>query len=512
MPDFSPDFERLFQEMPVPRMIVTHGPGNTYIIRAANTPILSFFGKDKNQTLGNRLNALMNVENAGQFEQSFEVSRSRKMPVTILALPGIPKQDRVYGFWINAVFDGDDFQYFDVIGQPDVKDDSALQRERDDAMSLLTSVFDVSEVGIMVTDKNRHIIRVNESFMRMYGWSRDELIGSDFSSVVTPDEREQAKSNHDEFIRSGTRSTGEMKIIRKDGSIANALFTTAMLELSQKRRFRVTTVMDITLRKQMELSLRYAKEQADAANHAKSAFLANMSHELRTPLNAIIGFSEMMANETFGPLGHDKYAEYMGDIHGSARHLLEIINEVLDMSKIEAGRIELDEKEFDLGQLIQSSVRMMASRIFDQNLKTEIDVAPDLPLIYADPRLMRQVIINILNNAIKFSNANGVIFLKAFLVDDGSLRLVIADQGIGIPEHKIAQALEPFGQVSNDADTAQQQGTGLGLPLAKAMVELHEGTLILESRLGQGTTVQIKLPSYRVANALPKHATVAPNT
>lgn len=193
----------------------------------------------------------------------------------------------------------------DILGQPDVSDQSILQRERDDAILLLTSVFDVSEIAIVVTDCNGRIVRVNDAFIRTYGWSRDELINAEVAGVVTPDEREMARDNHREYITNGVRSSGEMKIIRKDGSIANSLFTTATIELSQKRRFQVTTVMDITLRKQMEQSLRMAKDQADTANRAKSTFLANMSHELRTPLNAIIGFSEMMEKETFGPLANE---------------------------------------------------------------------------------------------------------------------------------------------------------------------------------------------------------------
>src|SRR5690606_7305629 len=140
-----------------------------------------------------------------------------------------------------------------------------LQRERDDAISLLTSVFDVSEVGIVVTDRHQRIVRVNDSFIRIYGWERGALIGREFIDLVTADEREMARRNHEEFLQSGIRSSGEMKIIRSDGNIANALFTTAALDLSHGRRFQVTTIMDITLRKQMEMTLRLAKEQADAA-------------------------------------------------------------------------------------------------------------------------------------------------------------------------------------------------------------------------------------------------------
>jgi signal transduction histidine kinase len=279
------------------------------------------------------------------------------------------------------------------------------------------------------------------------------------------------------------------------------LFTTAALELSNGRRFQVTTVMDISLRKQMELSLRLAKEQADSANQAKSTFLANMSHELRTPLNAILGFSEMMMKETFGPLGNKKYSEYLGDIHLSARHLLEIINEVLDMSKIEAGRLELDEDIFDVVQLMQAVVRMMDSRAFSGGLKIRHFAAADLPPLYADPRLVRQILINLVGNAVKYSNPGGTIEIRAVIADDGGMQLIVTDQGIGIPKDRIKDALEPFGQVSKPVETRGIQGTGLGLPLAKAMAELHGGTLSLESEVGFGTVVTVDLPSLRVVGS-----------
>ena len=499
MADTKKDYSTFFDLMNIPRFIVKAGDEDAYTIEAANKLALKYFDLGEDQIVGREINDFMDLENALHFQQSFEVCESKKRSVTIQALPGVPGSVRVYGFYISPIFDDDEnLLYLDVIGQLDVADQSIVQRERDDAISLLTSIFEVSEVGIVVTDFNGRIVRVNDSFIRTFGWSRDELINADIAGLVTPDERELAKRNYEEYIRSGVRSSGEMKIIRKDGSIANALFTTATLELSQKRRFQVTTVMDITLRKQMEQSLRMAKDQADAANRAKSVFLANMSHELRTPMNAIIGFSEMMMKETFGELGHEKYKEYIGDVHTSAKHLLEIINEVLDMSKIEAGRIEIDEGEIDLAGLIQSVVRMMDSRAFGNDVKLAKDVPDTLPNIQGDQRLIRQVLINLVTNAVKFSKSGTTVDVSAYMLDDGRLQIKVTDQGMGIPKEKIQQAMEPFGQVSDGAENANYQGTGLGLPLAKAMVDLHDGTLRLDSELNKGTTVYVNFPSYRV--------------
>lgn len=499
------EHKKFFSKTPVPRFIIRAQGDNDYVLELASDLALKYFDLSADQVIGKKIQDFMGQENALHFQQSFEVCYSKKRPVSIQALPGVPGSVRVYGFYISPIVGEDGaVEYLDVIGQIDVADQSILQRERDDALSLLTSIFEVSEVGIVVTDQNSRIVRVNNSFVRTYGWSRDELINADITGLVTPDERQMARQNHRELIKTGARSTGEIKIIRKDGSIANVLFTTATLELSQKRRFQVTTVMDITLRKQMEQSLRMAKEQADSANRAKSTFLANMSHELRTPLNAIIGFSEMILKETFGPMGHDKYKEYLSDVHNSARHLLEIINEVLDMSKIEAGRIELDEDEVDIGDLIKSVTRMMASRAFGSNVQLKTEVQESLPYLYADQRLVRQVLINLVTNAVKFSPSGGNVTISAHMLEDGRTQIVIADEGIGIPKDKIKQAMEPFGQVSEQAESTQFHGTGLGLPLAKSMVEIHDGTLRLESDVGRGTTVFVVFPAYRMIPHIPR--------
>lgn len=493
------DHKALFDAMPVPRLLIKP-EGKGFVVEEANNRAFDYFSRREEQIIGRHVHDFMDSENARHFEQAFEVCLKQKVPVTIQALPSFPGGLRVYGFWINPLLDlTGKVLMLDVMAQPDSADESILSRERDDAISLLTSIFDVSEISIVVSDHNRRIVRVNESFVRTFGWNRDQIIGEDFIFLISSDEHDQARDNHDRYIKSGLRTSGEMKMIRHDGSIVNTLFTTATLELSQRRRFQVTTIMDITLRKQMEISLRIAKEQADAANLAKSAFLANMSHELRTPLNAIIGFSEMMEKGTFGPLGNAKYLEYMGDIHSSARHLLEIINEVLDMSKIEAGRVDLDEQPVEMGEAIESVIRMMASRAFSGGIEIKCDIEKDLPPLHSDPRLLRQVLINLVSNAVKFSRRGGEIKISAELERDGHMRIMVKDNGIGIPKHKIKQALEPFGQINDSAHAAHEhQGTGLGLPLAKAMVELHGGSLSLESDSGRGTSVTLTFPPRRV--------------
>lgn len=493
------DHRTLFNIMPIPRFLVTRDDSGEYYLMEVNEKVLHYFDKSREAVIGKNIKDLLNEDNLNRFYQSFEVSYKHKTPVSIKAIPTFPGASRITGFIINPFINEDgEVEYVDVVAHSETTDHSMLQRERDDAISLLSSIFDVSEVGIIVSDENRRIVKINESFIRIYGWSRDDLIGSDFSKLVVPEEQESAKRSHDEFIKSGQRSAGEMKFIRKDASTANVLFTTATLVLSHNRRFQVTTVMDITLRKQMELSLQIAKEQADMANHAKSSFLANMSHELRTPLNAIIGFSEMMSNETFGKIGDDKYKEYLGDIHLSACHLLEIINEVLDMSKIEAGRVELDEVTISLPEIVDTVSRMMASRAFSKGLKIIEEVQEGIPDLKADLRILRQILINLVTNAIKFSEKGGNVIISAKQLKDSSIELSIIDHGIGIPEDCIKEAMEPFGQIKDPVRANNEtQGTGLGLPLSRAMAELHGGSLDLVSKPGVGTTVKITFPAWR---------------
>lgn len=490
------DYSQIFHDSPAPHFVVKKNNDGGFEMWEANVAACKYFHSDHDSLINKSLSDVLDEATVDHFFPVFEKALSEKKLYDVAAPDGY-SDTKLGGFWVRPFQQNGECLLY-ITGIPDSPQTEIVRRERDDAISLLTSVFDVSEVGIIVTDRHQRIVRINESFVRIYGWNRDETIGHKFTEFVAEQERERVQKAHDEFLESGIRSSGEMRLIRKDKKIANALFTTATLDLSQGRKFQVTTLMDITLRKQMENSLVQAKEQADMANQAKSTFLANMSHELRTPLNAIIGFSEMMMKETFGPLGNDRYTDYIGDVHVSARHLLEIINEVLDMSKIEAGRVELDEDYFDIGDMIRSVVRMIDSRVFSANLSIRDNIEEKLPPLYGDPRLVRQVLINILGNAIKFSPAGSAIDIAAKKNDIGGLDVVITDYGKGIPKDRIDDALEPFGQINKNAEQAEIQGTGLGLPLAKAMMELHSGELFLESDVGKGTTVTIRFCKARL--------------
>jgi two-component system, cell cycle sensor histidine kinase PleC len=257
---------------------------------------------------------------------------------------------------------------------------------------------------------------------------------------------------------------------------------------------------DISETRRIEDELRRAKETAEAANRTKSEFLANMSHELRTPLNAIIGFSEAMIGEIKGPLGHPKYRDYASDILAGGKHLLELISDILDMSRIEVGRYELHEEWLEVAEAIDAAVRLLRARAEESGIRLSIDIAPGLPPLYAEQRAVRQILLNLIGNAVKFTKREGTITVEAALLPDGGLRLRVNDTGIGIAEDHMPLVLKPFGQVET-ALSRKHGGVGLGLPLSKRLAELHGGTLEITSTPGVGTAVDVRFPRQRVGFA-----------
>jgi len=271
---------------------------------------------------------------------------------------------------------------------------------------------------------------------------------------------------------------------------------------SEQRLLATVTDLRASQQRLAELAENYAveKTRAEEANQAKSEFLANMSHELRTPLNAIIGFSEIMESEMFGPLGAEKYREYCSDIRDSGQFLLDVINDILDMSKIEAGRIRLDFEDLDLDTLLADSMRVVSARAQEKYLKVVSRISPDLQL-RADRRAVKQIFLNLLSNAVKFTPEGGRITVRGRTAD-GCMVLAIADTGIGIAKDALARLGRPFEQVESQL-TKSHQGSGLGLAIAKSLAELHGGSMRIRSTPGHGTIVVVRLPLHPQC-ALPK--------
>jgi two-component system, cell cycle sensor histidine kinase PleC len=265
--------------------------------------------------------------------------------------------------------------------------------------------------------------------------------------------------------------------------------------------------LEIIGAKNRELIL--ARDEAEYANRAKSQFLAVMSHELRTPLNAIIGFSEMIHSELYGSLGDDRYKQYAQDIHNSGDHLLSIINDILDLSKIEAGQSELNEEEIDLAKMVTSIRRIMHERAAAAGISFLCDSGEGLPWVLADRRALKQILLNLLSNAVKFTPKGGRVELRMAIDPDRTLRIVVSDTGIGINAEDIPRAMAAFGQV-DDSWSRKYEGAGLGLPISRALTQLHGGTLELSSQPGTGTTVTVRLPPERVEPLAQAAARIAP--
>ncbi|MGD1934541.1 MAG: PAS domain-containing sensor histidine kinase [Candidatus Phaeomarinobacter sp.] len=256
----------------------------------------------------------------------------------------------------------------------------------------------------------------------------------------------------------------------------------------------VASFADISSRMEVESQLRAAKEAAEAASNMKSEFLANMSHELRTPLNAVIGFSEAIEQQIVGEVP-EVYRGYAADIQTSGHHLLSLINDLLDLSKIEAGKFELDEEQINLGNIINVSLRLIDPTAQAKNVTVE-KTAAYLPPVWVDERAMRQVFLNVLSNAVKFTEPGGRVHINSHLDESGDITISVTDTGIGMAAEDIPRALQPFEQVSSSL-TRGHAGTGLGLPMVASLIQLHDGDVTVESQLGEGTTVHIKLPASR---------------
>ncbi len=369
--------------------------------------------------------------------------------------------------------------------------------EAEEKAYTLANALEQSAASALITDTEGVILYANPRVCAISGYHKDELLGK--TPRILKSGLTAARVYEDLWTRlkAGEEWTGELLNRKKTGELYWSSLAIAPLRDKDGRIVQYLAVMeDVSQRKNMEEALLLAKQQAEQANRSKSDFLASMSHELRTPMNAILGYSEFIEMQPFGPLGHPKYQEYVQDIHESGRHLLELINDMLDLSKVESGKLSLDEEDVDIAPCAVSALRLVAEQASRKNLVLTSDMAPGLPKVWADPLRLKQIVLNLLANAIKFTPDGGTVNLRGFQGEDGRVTLVVKDSGIGIRAEDLPRVLEPFGQVSNPM-VRRDEGTGLGLPISKQLAELHGGTFELDSELGVGTTVTVRLPLTR---------------
>ena len=348
------------------------------------------------------------------------------------------------------------------------------------------------------TDAEGRMIMSSPAVSSLLGYSLEELSGSSLADTYAD------PADRREFLRALEEGGGqlrgyEVRLRRKDGDEI-WVASNARYYYDEAGNFAGIegVTRDVTQQRTAARAVRAAKEQAEKANRAKTEFLANMSHELRTPLNSVIGFSEILVDELFGPLGSPRYLEYVRHINDSGKHLLGLIKDILDVSQIEAGHFELTESRVDMAQLVGTCATLVSDRAKIAGLTLSTDITPDLPAVFADELRMKQVVINLLTNAIKFTPEGGDVGVAAGLEDGGGLFCSVADTGIGIAREDFERVLTAFVQAEG-AWTRSYEGAGLGLPIAKQLVELHGGSLDLDSELGVGTTVTFRLPPERTA-------------
>jgi len=370
------------------------------------------------------------------------------------------------------------------------------ERKRVEEMLRVTQFsVDRAADAIFWTDPDGSILYVNDAACRSYGYSRDDLLMMKFDDLSLANEPEDWETYWNNLINQGSFKI-ERRHKTQDGGSMVVQITSNYLKYGD-REYNCSFIQDITARKQAEDELRTAKEQAEIASRTKSEFLANMSHELRTPLNAIIGFSDVLRKQMFGDLGNEKYLEYSSDINTSGQHLLHVINDILDLSKIEAGKFVISEHPFSIPKFVAAAMRIVQGGADTSELRLSSSLPDNLPALRGDERVLTQVLLNLLSNAVKFTPKGGRVTVTVAIAKDDNLTIEVKDTGIGIAPEDIPRALSPFVQIDSSL-SRRYSGTGLGLPLSKKLVELHNGTLAIDSVLGVGTNVICTFPADRL--------------
>ena len=383
----------------------------------------------------------------------------------------------------------------------------AVAEDRGKALSLrrlegendeLKSILDTATDGVLVLDRAGRVLSANRSAEALFGYEAAEIAELSFGDLFAPESRRAVLDYLDRLAHeggAGMLDTGREAIgLVRQGGLVPVYFT--MGRIADGEKF-CAVMRDITAWKRTEEELINAKQQAEKASTAKSEFLAKISHEIRTPLNAIIGFSEVMMDERFGAIGNERYKQYLKDIHTSGGHLISLLNDLLDLSKIEAGKLELTFVSVNLNDLVQQCVAIMQQQANAERVIIRTSLPEGLPQIVADARSVRQIALNLLSNSIKFTGAGGQVIVSTALTDEHEVVLRVRDTGPGMSEKELATALEPFRQLATSARWGSS-GTGLGLPITKALTEANHARFRISSQVNDGTLVEVAFPATRV--------------
>jgi PAS domain S-box-containing protein len=359
----------------------------------------------------------------------------------------------------------------------------------------LKSALDIATDGVVIIDRQGRIMSANRSAQALFGYEAQEISGRAFDDLFAAESIDAAHACLDDLVRDAAPPGGGREVVglRREGGTIGLLMTIGHVGDGVGKLCAV--FRDLTAWKKSEEDLVAAKRQAENASSAKSDFLAKVSHEIRTPLNAIIGFSEVIMEERFGPIANERYRDYLKDIHASGGHLLSLVNDLLDLSKIEAGKLELSFTSVALNDLTQQCVAIMQPQASRERIIIRTSLPQTLPQVVADARSLRQIVLNLLSNSIKFTGAGGQVIVSTARDDNGEVVLRVRDTGVGMSEKDLLTALEPFRQI---ATSAHSGGTGLGLPLTKALAEANRASFHIKSAPKEGTLVEIIFPANRV--------------
>jgi PAS domain S-box-containing protein len=387
----------------------------------------------------------------------------------------------------------DELQPVAEVEEP-VLSDSAIAYEE------LKAIVDVASDGIITLDKDGSILGFSAGAEAIFGVTEAEVLNRPLGALLKSESRKVWRDYMAGFNGPGLASVfndgREVVAQTREGNAVPLFVSVSRLQSPKSRAALCAVVRDITTWKRTERELREAKELAEQANRQKSDFLARISHELRTPLNAIMGFSEVMRTERFGELRNDKYRGYANDIHSSGEHLLALINDLLDLSKVEAGKLELNFTAESIADATEHALRLLQEEARNARVLMRTAFPAKLPRVVADHRALRQIMLNLLSNAVKYTNAGGQVVISASIEQDGSLAVRVKDTGIGMTDEQLQDALQPFTRV--ESPDRVRQGTGLGLPLTKALTEANRAKFHMSSTPNQGTLAEIVFPGTRV--------------
>jgi PAS domain S-box-containing protein len=398
---------------------------------------------------------------------------------------------------INTQVVSDERAKSEKLSSEKLASENSLRRLQNENQEL-RAILDTATDGVLVLDRGGRVLTANRSAEALFGYDATDFTEISFGDLFAPESRRSVTDYLERLARgaaAGILETGRDAIGRvKRGGLVPLYVTIGRIEDGEKL---CAVLRDVTAWKRTEEELINARQQAERASTAKSEFLAKISHEIRTPLNAIIGFSEVMIDERFGPVGNERYAQYLKDIHSSGGHLISLLNDLLDLSKIEAGKLELNFVSVNLNDLVQSCVAIMQEQANKERVIIRTSLPANLPQIVADARSVRQIALNLLSNSIKFTGAGGQVIVSTAINDDNEIVLRVRDTGVGMSEKELQTALEPFRQLATAARWGSS-GTGLGLPITKALSEANHARFHITSRVDTGTLVEVAFPATRM--------------